>query len=119
MSQEEFDSLVKRMLDFGNPSVDPTPEESVGIPLQQGKINDITLSQTKPSVQTTLPRKERRAQERVAKRLEKLKKQNTRKEDIANDTKLKLEQVKDETRKSVFTDQDRTRIERVLYNKTN
>ena len=124
MSQEQFNDLVKRMLDFGHntlPTEKQTEIKDNSIPLQQGKMNDIVLPPVQQESPTTtpLPRKDRRVQERVAKRLEKLKKLNARKEEISSDVKAKLEKAKEETRKSAFSDDDRTRIERVLFNKTN
>jgi len=124
MSQEQFNDLVKRMLDFGHntqPTEKQTEIKDNTIPLQQGKNNDIVLPPIQQESPTTTPlaRKDRRVQERVAKRLEKLKKLNARKEEISSDVKAKLEKAKEETRKSAFSDDDRTRIERVLFNKTN
>lgn len=122
MSQEQFNELVKRMLDFGHntqprsPSAEET-EKVKSVTLEQGKVNDITLPPLKEET-SKLPRKERRNQERVAKRLEKNKKKNAEKEDASKNVRLRLDKAKEETRKSAFSDEDRNRIERVLFNKT-
>lgn len=120
MSEErQFNDLVKRMLDFGHKNEVPpsTSEKDTSIVLQNGKVNDITLPPL-ATKETPLPRKERRAQDRVAKRLEKLKKANIKKEDLTAEVKSRLQKAKEEVRKSQFSDDDKERIERILFNKT-
>uniref|UniRef100_A0A6C0KUS4 Uncharacterized protein n=1 Tax=viral metagenome TaxID=1070528 RepID=A0A6C0KUS4_9ZZZZ len=122
MSQEQFNDLVKRMLDFGHetqsPPISTEQEKKDTISIQQGKVNDIPLPPLEQPKQQQMSRKERRNQERVTKRLQKVKKMNLKKEENSSDTKARLEKAKEERRKSGFTDDDRTRIERILFNKT-
>jgi len=118
MSEQKFNELLKRMLDFGHNETKVEEEKDNSTPLIQGEVNHVSLPSLQTPTTQSLPRKERREKERIAARLQKQLKINGRKEEKEKEMKLKLEKIKEETRKSVFSDKDRERIERVLFNTT-
>lgn len=118
MADAKFNELVKLMLNFKKEETIANLNEEVKTEVKE-EVNEEQVKQPILEKKTNvLPRKDRRAQERISKRLEKINKMRTDKQKMEKDEKLKkLDEVKEELRKSNFSDEDRKRLEKIIYNK--
>jgi len=113
MSEAQFNELVKKMLHFQTRNIETETKE---IDINE-KVNDLHIENKteENEVKTNiLPRKERRMQDRVAKRLQKIK---NKRENLRKEKNQKLQEAKEEHKKSDFSVEDKKRIEKILYNK--
>jgi len=123
MSQAQLNDLLKRMLDFG-PKTTPSPPVESTDPSPLVSTFDsaappapISLPAHNQSTTPPLSRQQRRAQSRIEERQKQSLKAAEKKQNRTIQMKAKLQKAKEELRKSSFSDEDRIRIERALFNK--
>jgi hypothetical protein len=126
MSQSQINEMLKKMLDFGGQNsyqnidaidVPPVSTPSTTNDEKKDETDDEKKDETNETKEVTektplLSRKQRRENQRKEERILKAK---NKKNPV--DEKPTLIQIKEKIRKNAFEKEDKTRIERILFNK--